>query len=90
MAAVFLAVVEACFLTMSYSQQRQEEEVGWGELHCKQWRFLAWETKKEGNAAWQVQEEQGQAQQIWKETVNCAAVTGQDQQIFSILKEFGH
>lgn len=78
-----LVVVCGCcrnmFVTMSYSQQWQEEEAGWGKRHSKQWGSAARETKKEGNATRQIQEEQGQAWQIWKEgvTVNSAALTGQ-------------
>lgn len=64
-------------VTMSYSRQWQEEEVGWGKRCSKQWSSPARETKEEGNATWQIQEEQGQARQIWKETVNGAALIGQ-------------
>lgn len=67
------------FVMMFYSQQWQEEKAGWGKRYTKQWDFWARETKKEGNATRQIQEEQGQAQQIWKEvfTVNVAALTEQ-------------
>lgn len=77
LAAVFDCCRSMFFITMSYSQQWQEEEVGWGELCSEQRSFPAWETKKEGNATRQIQEEQGQAQQIREETVNSAALTGQ-------------
>lgn len=53
---------------MSFSQQRQEEEAGWGKRCSKQWSSTAWKTQKEGNTAWKIQEE-GQARQIWKEGV---------------------
>lgn len=80
-------------VTMSYSRQWQEEEVGWGKRSSKQWSSPARETKEEGNATWQIQEEQGQARQIWKETVNSAALIGQyvraqSSSIISILQDF--
>lgn len=80
-------------VTMFYSRQWQEEEVGWGKRYSKQWSSPARETKEEGNATWQIQEEQGQARQIWKETVNSAALIGQyvraqSSSIISILQDF--
>lgn len=61
---------------MSLSQQWQEEEVGWRNPRSKQWSSSTWETKEEGNATRQIQEEQGQARQVWKEAVNSAALRG--------------
>lgn len=53
--------------------------MGWGKCHSKQRSSAAGETKEEGNATRQVQEEQGQTWKIWEEDVTgtSAALTGQ-------------
>lgn len=63
-------------VTMSHSQQWQEEEAGWGYRYSEQRNTPTRESKKEGNATRQIQEEQGQTQQIWEETVNRATLMG--------------